>query len=286
MKRKPTIAITGANGFVGTALVEHFSNKGWQVVTLTRDNYKSTPSQKIINISYDLEDSVDPEALKDIDYLIHAAYAKNDLPLNVSAAEKLLAASEIAGIKQVLFVSSMSAHDNAISTYGKQKRIIEKKFWAANRVCVRPGLIAGDGGIFKNILFAAKRYHVIPVISGGKQPVQLIKLNDLVVAMEKLVTSNERRIVTVAHPTSITYKELYKNLFRKAKIKVLFVPLPYWLAYIAFRIIGLVLPHLGVSHDNLAGLKKLKSTDTSTDMGALGLSLPPMKEYLASIEVG
>jgi nucleoside-diphosphate-sugar epimerase len=32
MTKKPTIAITGANGFLGSALVDHFVKDGWQVV--------------------------------------------------------------------------------------------------------------------------------------------------------------------------------------------------------------------------------------------------------------
>lgn len=286
MNRSPKIAITGSTGFVGKELVRHFADKGWQVVTLSRQPDTSSSSSNISNVIYNLEDAPNPDDLKGVDYIVHAAYVKNNLDLNIEAADRLLDASKKAGVKQILFISSMSAHDNASSIYGRQKRIIEKKFMEANRICLRPGLIAGNGGIFASILNAAKRYHVIPVISGGNQPVQLINLGDLVIAIEKLVSSNDSRIVTVAHPSAISYKSLYKSLCKKLQIKVLFLPLPYWLAYITFGIIGFVKPEIGIGKDNLAGLKKLETADTRASMKDLGFVLPPIEEYITSIDIG
>lgn len=286
MKRKPTIAITGADGFLGRALVDHFSTMGWNIVTLTRNGYHSDHPHGVTDIPYDLGKDIDSELLEHVDYLIHAAYAKNDLALNVEAAERLLDAAQAARVKQVLFISSMSAHRHATSIYGRQKYIIEKMFLESGRSCVRPGLIAGNGGIFRNIISTARRFHVIPIISGGNQPVQLIRLDDLVSSIEKIIISDKSRVITVAHPTQITYKKLYKAVFKRARIQVLFLPLPYRLAYVIFWMIGRALPSIGINQDNLAGLKNLQSSDTTREMKMLGLSLPPIEDYIASIDLG
>ncbi|MDB5165269.1 MAG: hypothetical protein JWM00_159 [Candidatus Saccharibacteria bacterium] len=271
---------------MGKALVNHFYTMGWNIVTLTRNGHHTDLSHDITDIPYDLGNDINAKLLERVDYLIHAAYAKDNLALNVAAAERLLDAARAAQVKQVLFISSMSAHNNATSIYGRQKYAIEKMFLESGRLCIRPGLIAGNGGIFRNILSTAGRFHIIPIISGGNQPVQLIKLDDLVSAIGEIIISDKSRIITVAHPTQITYKKLFKIVFERAKIQVLFLHLPYWLAYVIFWVIGQGLPSIGISHDNLAGLKNLQSSDTTKEMTELGLNLPPIEDYIATIKLG
>jgi nucleoside-diphosphate-sugar epimerase len=73
---KPRIVITGANGFIGSFLVEYLSRAGYPVLALVR----SIPANQRENITYsqfDLNSGLaDPEILNEQDILVHCAYSK------------------------------------------------------------------------------------------------------------------------------------------------------------------------------------------------------------------
>ena len=76
-KFTPTIAITGASGFLGNKLLDHFLDKGWCVIALVRD--PSTQKRKHDNLvfrKYDIVKPISKTTLKGCEYLVHAAYIK------------------------------------------------------------------------------------------------------------------------------------------------------------------------------------------------------------------
>jgi nucleoside-diphosphate-sugar epimerase len=121
------VIITGANGFLGSHLVKHFADKGWQVRALVRTPKKHISTKQLSYHAYDLTKPLNQDIFKGADYLVHAAYIKHDRhhpnasELNVAAAKRLLAASHACKFKKNVFISSMSAHEEAISMYGKHK---------------------------------------------------------------------------------------------------------------------------------------------------------------------
>lgn len=66
------ILISGASGFVGRALSSHLSELGYQVISLSRQR-----NPKLINTFYwdPKNKQIDPEALRDVDAVIHLAGA-------------------------------------------------------------------------------------------------------------------------------------------------------------------------------------------------------------------
>jgi NADH dehydrogenase len=290
MNKQPTIAITGANGFLGTALVEHFVNKGWQVVGLVRD--PSTGSVDGANYrAYDITRPFDSDTLKDVDYVVHAAYIKYSkrnpeaMELNIQGARNLLAACRQHDVKKALFMSTMSAHDEATSIYGRQKLAIEKQFVSAGGVVLRSGLILGHGGIVKDMAQFMKTKHVVPVIDGGKQPLQTIAVYDLAIVIEVALTKKIRGVLTVATPRIYSYKEFYQILARSLRIKVLFVPVPYLLLLSLFNIAAALRIPLDLGADNLRGLKQLRSADTAPDLKRLGITLDDLQTALTQLHI-
>src|SRR5947207_13401909 len=137
-KKTPIVAITGASGFLGSTLTEHFLNNGWEVVALVRSTERKA-KKGVEYREYDLTANVSPSALKDVDYVVHTAYVKLDaanpyaMAMNIEGAAALIKAAEKASVKQTVFISSMSAHEAAISVYGQQKLAIEKLFLATKK---------------------------------------------------------------------------------------------------------------------------------------------------------
>jgi nucleoside-diphosphate-sugar epimerase len=293
-KTKPTIAITGASGFLGNALVEHFSAKKWQVIGLVRDPLKSSESNPRPNVTYeayDISEPIDATLLRGVDYLVHAAYVKYDgahpqaLESNLAGAKNILRASRSNKVKRTIFISTMSAHEDAISVYGKQKLAIESLFNKPSETIIKAGLIMGNGGIVKQMADFMQSKHMVPLIAGGLQPLQIVAVSDLVHVIETIFQKDARGTYVIATPQVYTYKSFYDALARRLKVKVLYIPLPYWLLQSIFRTASALHLPLGVGEDNLKGLQKLQSMDSKKDLAKLGVSLMELDASLLSIEL-
>lgn len=287
MKHNPTIVITGANGFVGGTLVDYFAAKGWQVRALVRHASTHQNSAHVSYKEYDLVHGFDDAVFKGADLLVHAAYIKYDrshpnaFDLNVQGAERLLAASRKHHLKKNVFMSSMSAHDSAISVYGKQKLAIEKLFSTNVDVSLRAGLIVGNGGLVHSIAGFIRSKRIVPLVDGGKQPLQIIGVNDLARVIERVLTGDFSGTFTVAHPEVVTNREFYAAVGRQLGVRPVFVPVPFWLILGIMRFAALLHLPLNVNEDNLWGLKMLRAVDTSADLQRLGLKVAPLETVLA-----
>lgn len=286
--KKPTIAITGANGFVGRALTEYFLDQKWHVVGLVRNPSAGT-NPKAEYRKYDITKPLPVGSLDGVDYVVHAAYIKlgnqapDALEINVTGAKRLLAACKDQNVRKALFLSSMSAHDQATSVYGQQKLAIEQLFEGAEGVCLRSGLILGHGGIVEDMAKFMRTKHIVPVIDGGKQPLQTIAIYDLCHVIEAALVKDIRGTLTVATPQIYTYKEFYSVLAKSLRTKVIFVPIPYYALLAAFKVATALHLPLDVGEDNLKGLKQLRSTETSADLRRLSISLDDLRLTLQKI---
>ncbi len=284
--KQPTIAITGAGGFLGSTLVEHFSALGWNVIGLVRKPADYTHTHATFR-KYDLTGKLDPRVLDGVDYLVHAAYIKYDrehpdaMDLNFAGAKRLLELSRKKNLQKNIFISSMSSHEAALSVYGKQKLAIEQLFSESTDVVLRCGLIIGKGGIVKQMADFMRTKHAVPLIGGGKQPLQIVAVTDLAAVIEKTATSKLHGTFTIATPQVYSYKEFYEALARAIRTKVIFVPLPFNLLLAAFKTAAALRLPLGVGEDNLLGLKALRSAETAADLKKIGVRLSSLEEALA-----
>jgi nucleoside-diphosphate-sugar epimerase len=290
MASKPTVAITGASGFVGSALIEYFANKGWHVVGLVRRPSDSS-NKNITYRSYDITEPLGKNTLSGVDYVVHTAYIKygrkhpDAMELNIAGAKNLLISCKKQGVKKSLFMSTMSAHDNATSVYGRQKLAIEKLFVDAGGVALRSGLILGDGGIVADMAQFMRSKHIVPVIGGGRQPLQTIAIYDLARVIEAALTKDATGLFTVATPQVYTYKAFYQALAHSLQIKVAFIPVPYYALLGAFNVAAALRLPLNLGADNLRGLKQLRSADTAESLKRLGVKIDDLETALRKINI-
>ncbi len=225
----PTIAITGATGFLGSILVDYFLEKNWKVVSLSR-RANSKRHKNLEFRTYDLGQPIKSSALSKVDYLVHAAYVKlsdnsEALDINIVGARNLTNAIKKSAIKQTIFISSMSAHKDAISIYGKQKLTIERMFSTLkNSTIVRPGLIIGKGGIVKEMTLIMTSKHLVPIVGGGNQPLQIISVFDLAEAIYNIFKKSLHGKFVIATTEVYKYKDFYKALANYLHTWVLYIP--------------------------------------------------------------
>lgn len=284
-----TIAITGANGFLGQELVRYFSDAGWSVRALVRDPSKATDQKNVGYAAYDITKPVADDLLQGVDYLVHAAYVKHDkqhpdaMGLNIKGAEALAANAKRHGVHKVIFISSMSAHDEAVSVYGRQKLAIEKVFDPTTSTIIRSGLILGNGGIVEEMSAFMRSKHAVPLIGGGKQPLQVVAVYDLVQAISRIIERDITGTLVIATPQVYTYKQFYAALATSLGVKIVYVPVPFNLLLGIFRAAAALHVPLGVGEDNLMGLKMLRSMDSEADIQKLGMTLDPLETALTKL---
>jgi nucleoside-diphosphate-sugar epimerase len=276
------IAITGATGFLGNSLVHHFLSAGDKVIALVR----KIPQQKIPGVHYvlfDLASGKCSEAKIEADVLIHTAYvpvtdSKTSLQDNVEGTKILLKLFPESTKK--VFISSVSADKTSPAVYGQQKAAIENLFLERGGTAIRPGLILGNGGMFANMRDYLKKKRNIPVFNGGTQPLQTVFVNDLVLAIEKLVSNNMRGVFTFCEHEPVHYKEFYNELCRQLNVKPRFISIPFWVAgcmVTCANTVGITLP---INHDNLQGLKLMRAHPSKEDVEAIGVQPGTYKENL------
>lgn len=265
------IAVTGANGFIGKELIRFLSAKGYDVKALVH----KMPEQQMAGVeyvAYELETPPAAEIFKGVSVLIHLAFRfkkplANEKDINVSAAQFL----KTLNIPRYIFISSFSASPHNPSYYGQCKLQLEQLF--AGDCIVRPGLVLGDGGLFKRFCLQLKKSSIVPLIDGGNQPFQTICLTDFILAIEKLVKQEQGGIIHLAHPERTTYKELLELIAQyQLRKKIHFIPIPV----IAIRFIIWLTQQLqqsGISQDNLDGLLHAVYVDTTADLKKIGMHL-------------
>jgi nucleoside-diphosphate-sugar epimerase len=280
---KRSIAITGATGFLGSALVHHFLSKGDSVIAIVR----KIPQQKIPDVHYvlfDLSNGQCSQAHILADALIHTAYVAADdsrtaLIDNIDGTKALLTLFPLSTKK--IFISSVSADRNSRAVYGQQKAEVEHLFLEQNGTAIRPGLIIGNGGLFARMRDHLRTKKNVPVFSGGKQPLQTVFVDDLVRAIDQLIEKDLKGVLTFCEHDPVHYKEFYAELCRQLKVTPRFISIPYWVAgcmVTCATAVGITLP---INRDNLQGLQLMRARPSKEDADAIGVTPGTYKENLA-----
>jgi nucleoside-diphosphate-sugar epimerase len=189
------LAITGATGFVGSAVLNAALAEGHQVRALARRD--QAPRAGVEWVRGDLADTAALAALvAGADAAIHVAGLTNtpdpaefDIA-NVTGTANVIAAMKGAGGKRLVFVSSLSARQPELSRYGASKAKAEALVEASGLdwTTVRPPAVYGPRDIDMLDLFRAAKWGVVPLPPGGAT--SIIHADDLARLLVALAASN------------------------------------------------------------------------------------------------
>ena len=234
--------ITGSTGYVGSRIKHALEADGWHVTELNR---KARFSSNMLR--FQLGEAIAPEKLADHSALIHCAYDFRQISwgditaVNVRGSELLLRAASQAGVKQIVFISSISAYDGCRSLYGRAKLEIERITAPLGGWVIRPGLVYGDapGAVFGRLVEKVRKSKFIPLPGGSRQRQYLVHDADLCAVVCRCVQSEKPACaepVTVAHDKVWTFRELLLEIGRSMGKEVCFVPVPWRLVWAGLRL--------------------------------------------------
>lgn len=250
------IVITGANGFIGFALVNYFSQKEYEVSALVR----KIPSNKILNVDYrlyNLEFNSDFDFLTSNSIVIHCAYSKKEKRINGQdcnefASEHLLNEAHKYSIQKCIFISSLSVVSNSDSYYAQQKSKLESLFNHANSLIIRPSFVIGNKGLFYKTILNLKKIKILPLINGGNQPIYFVGITDLVKYITDCIEKDASGIHTVSNPKPISYRQFYLKVARQFQFKIIPIPIPFSVVQLGV-FLNSFLPNPILTKDNLKG---------------------------------
>lgn len=192
-----TLAVTGATGFVGQALLETAAQRGLEVRALARR--EMAPAAGVEWVRGDLHDCAALARLvEQAEAVIHVAGVINTPDPsgfhlgNVEGTLKLVEAALAAGVPRFVFVSSLAAREPQLSAYGASKRKAEQVVSASGLdwTIVRPPAIYGprDREILE-LFKLARHWGVVPMPPEGRA--SLIHVDDLARLLAALVPGGE-----------------------------------------------------------------------------------------------
>lgn len=179
-----TIALTGATGFVGQAVLDAAARSEYEVRALTRRDQPAR--QGITWVHGTLNDSPAlTELCRGSDAVIHVAGLTNAPDpaafeaANVTGTETLIAAARAAKVKRFIFVSSLSARQPELSRYGASKAQAEALVEASGLdwTIVRPPGIYGPRDVDYFEMFRSAKWGFVPLPPRGAS--SIIHVDDL-----------------------------------------------------------------------------------------------------------
>ena len=189
-----TIALTGATGFVGQAVLDEAIRREQPVRALTR---RSQAARSHVEwVEGDLSNPATLASLcHEADAVIHVAgLTKASDPVafeeaNVTGTQRLLAAANEKRVKRLVFVSSLSAREPRLSAYGASKAKAEALVEASGLdwTIVRPPGVYGPRDVDYFEMFRSAKFGFVPLPPRGAS--SIIHVADLARLLLDLVNA-------------------------------------------------------------------------------------------------
>jgi nucleoside-diphosphate-sugar epimerase len=255
------IFITGATGFIGRHLCQRLAARGDEVVALVRTPAKAAGLPSGVEVFRgDLSTFAEPKTvLPACDVVVHlagviAARREEDYAaINHASVENLLdcIVRQAWKPKRFVFASSLAAagpspDDRAwteedppapVDLYGIAKAKAEGAVRRAPfpTTIFRPPIVLGPGDEASLTLFKAARSGVGFCVAGPPQRLSFVDVRDLVDAIVRMAddTRPGSFLYFASHPRAMDVRELWRDLALAVKNRVVVVPLPRWILYVA-----------------------------------------------------
>ena len=265
------VLVTGANGFIGSALCPYLAAQGYEVIPVVRR------TSGIINEKIVLGDIGWKEALKGCDSVIHLAGRTNNLSNsefgelnlfrldNVEATINIAKYAANAGVRRFVFLSTIKVNGEvtapnssfrpddhacpkgsyAISKWEAEQELLKiAQMFGLEVVIIRPPLVYGPGvkGNFATLIKLVKRGLPLPL--GGTCNVRsMIALDNLLslishCANSKASPNADGQILLVSDGEDISTQELLRRVAKAYDCKVRLFSMPIRLFIFVAGLVG------------------------------------------------
>jgi nucleoside-diphosphate-sugar epimerase len=267
------VGVTGANGYVGSRILEHLRAAGIETVALVR---RPAPGETGAR-RYALGEPPGPGTLEGIDWVVHAAYdlsarGERSRAVNHEGSLPLLDALAQRGGRAIL-ISSLAAFEGARSEYGQTKLALEREALRRGGVVLRAGVVFGThaGGMFGALVQSVARGAdaagadaagarggrvPVPLVGGGWQRLFVTHDKSLCELVEAVLAGHfgAAKPVFAAHEVPTTLREIAAQIAGAQGKRLRAIPLPAAPVYLALRMAELAGLRLSFRSDSVRSL--------------------------------
>lgn len=230
-KKKLTVAIAGASGYIGRWFIYHFKDK-YNIIALSRKEVDKNPYPEVIWRQVELYSiSSTVEALKGVDvaiYLVHSMNASTRLnqgsfeDTDLLLADNFSRAASLNRVKQIIYLGGLvpDDEDESLSRHLKSRLEVEKTLGArtAKLTALRASIIVGPGGSsFDMIKNLVKNLPVLMCPKWTESLTQPISLKNTLEIMDTCVGNKNvyGKPIEIGSPEVMSYRSM---LERTAKV--------------------------------------------------------------------
>ncbi len=193
------IAITGATGFVGKALIPHLIKAGHTLSLLVRNPTATSVPDTVRVIQGRLkDDEALHELTQDSNVVLHvagvvsAAHRSDFMTVNCNGTVALAKAAKTNGVKRFVYVSSLAAREPGLAAYGESKAAAEQALLALAgdmEICIiRPAAVYGPGDTATLPLLQALLSHIAFIPGKVEAAFAMVHVDDVARALTEAVT--------------------------------------------------------------------------------------------------
>lgn len=228
------IAITGANGFVGTHLTHRLESEGHELVLISRRRRKDDDRV----VADDLSNvSVLRELFRGCKVVAHCAGINREIGkqtyqrVHVEGTRNVVAAAKAAGVEKVVLMSFLRARRNCGSPYHESKWEAEEivRNSGLDYTIIKAGVIYGLGDhMLDHLSHALHTFPVFGLVGFKEKSVRPLAVEDLVAVMRAAIVDRrmKRQAIALLGPEEIYLSEAVCRVAEIVGKRPLMFPLP------------------------------------------------------------
>jgi NADH dehydrogenase len=288
------VLVTGASGFIGSALVPALAAAGHVPrLMLRRPSAGPLPERAEVAIGDLTEPDSLGRAVRDCGAVVHLGAATSAGRLargvaervNVEGARLLIEACREAGCSRVIVMSTQHVHLDAPGLYGETKRAADELFLGSGLAVtvLRPSLVYGRGtrGVFVRLAGLVRWLPVVPILGPGSMQLRPLYLPDLVRLVVEVLARPDLagRTYDVGGPDAVSYAEFVDAICRALGKRPRRVHLPLGVSFVLAAALERVLANPPLTTENVRGA----TVEAPCDLEPL---LRDLRPTLTPLEVG
>ena len=228
------IAITGANGFVGTHLTHRLESEGHEPVLISRRRRNDDARAAATDLS---DVSVLRELFRDCKVVAHCAGINREVGsqtfqrVHIDGTRNVVEAAKAAGVEKIVLMSFLRARENCGSPYHESK-------WEAEEILrnseldytiIKAGVVYGLGDhMLDHLSHALHTFPVFATVGFKEKTVRPLAVEDLVHVMRGAIVDRrmKRQTIAVLGPEEIHLSEAVCRVAEVVGKRPLMFPLP------------------------------------------------------------
>ena len=265
------VTVFGGSGFLGRHVVRALAKRGYRIRVATRRPELAGHVQPLGNVgqiqpvqaNLRVRWSID-RAVEDADHVVNLVgilfeFGSQTFPAVQDFGARAVAESARAAGAGLTHGSAIGADAGSKSAYARTKALGEKAVLETvkDAIIFRPSIVFGPEDQFFNRFANMARYSpALPLIGGGRTKFQPVFVGDVAEAIARSVDGTVKggQIYELGGPNVMTFRQTMEQMLDIIGRKRLLVPVPWWLASLQGRILGL-LPNPLLTADQVTLLK-------------------------------